>query len=82
MKTERFTILVFVVAVTILTLFTASKAAAFSDEPCYGWNYDCDTCMTQPGCLRPQDSRTVTNAGWNIRFVGISQPDNFKPNWW
>jgi hypothetical protein len=68
MKRKLLIILLFVVAVTIITVFTATKIMAFSDEACYGLNYDY--------CAEPVTTQTVTmgSNSWTI-----SLGSNFEP---
>jgi hypothetical protein len=64
MKTKLFMILVFMVAATSLAVFTATKALGFSDEPCYGLNYD--YC---PAPLMTQ-AVTIVSTTWTVTLLG------------
>lgn len=79
MKRRSFPMLIFVVAVTILTVFTATNVTAFSDEPCYGLNYNycAPPLMTQTlsGWQVVLSEPSRTNEGlydWNYSFISPS----------
>jgi len=73
MKRNFSIILLCVVAVTVLTLFAASKATAFSDEPCYGLNYD----------YCPAPAMSQTKSPWTITLSEpvLTQDGNFEWNY-
>ena len=68
------------IALTIImfaiSFFSAGSAFGFSDEPCYGVNYDeCENCVAD--CVAPPEppKQWSDPSGWTIELVSISEVD-------
>ena len=80
MRQQLLLILICTVITIAVALFSVGSAMGFSDEPCYGVNYECDNCRED--CIPPPDppSQFTDPSGWTIELLSIS-PDGDNFNW-